>query len=133
VSRPEGELEQDYGRLEGLRARGGPHFVLRLHVLASEECGPRKPVVSNYRPQLWLGQRLASGGKLFWDCVLLVHDGQLVPGSDGDVTMVLATLSPMVLLKHEHLEFYEGSQLVATAEVRRVFVPGHPQHEQDAG
>lgn len=120
-------------RLEGLRARGVPHFVLRLRVLTSEEGGRRQPVVSNYRPQLWLGQRLVSGGKLFWDCALLVHDGQLAPGSDGDVTMLLAALSPGVLLKHEHLEFYEGSQLVATAEVKRVFAPGHPQHEPDAG
>jgi len=100
-------------------------------MLATEEGGRRGPAFSNYRPQLWIGQRLANRQQLFWDSIWLIHKRSLAPGATGDVTMFLLPGHPpaVVLSKNEHLEFYEGTRLVATAEVMRVYAPGHPQHE----
>jgi hypothetical protein len=126
----EEQTAEHHARLQELRDRGEPHFVLWVHMLGTGEGGRRGPAFSNWRPQLWIGQRLANGRKLFWDSVWFIHDRSLAPGATGDVTMFLpAHLPAAVLSKNEHLEFYEGTRLVATAEVTLVYAPGHPQHE----
>jgi hypothetical protein len=113
VTEPDWERHIDdvHERLERAKASGEPHFILKAHVVSTQEGGRRKPVFSGYRPQLWIGQRLETGEKMFWDSSWLVHDRQLDPGCAGDVTLFISPrLSPRTLSVGEHLEFYEGQR-----------------------
>ncbi len=114
----EGQAEETHAKLERAKEAGEPSFTLKVQVLSTEAGGRRKPVFSGYRPQLWIGQRLESGEKLFWDSVWLVHERRLDPGQRGEITMFISPrLSPQTLVVGEHVEFYEGQRLVATAEI----------------
>ncbi len=114
----EGQIDDAHDRLKRAKGAGEPHFILMAHVLSAQEGGRHKPVFSGYRPQLWIGQRLESGEKMFWDSAWLVHERSLDPGCTGEVTLFISPrLSPRTLSVGEHLEFYEGQRQVATAEV----------------
>jgi hypothetical protein len=55
----------------------------------------------------------------------MVHERRLDPGHSAEVTLFISTrLSPLPISVGEHLEFYEGSRLVATAEVTARHLPG---------
>lgn len=114
----ERQIDDAHNNLKRAKDAGEPHFILRAQVVSTQDGGRHKPVFSGYRPQLWIGQRLESGEKMYWDSAWLVHQRRLDPGSSGEVTLFISPrLSPRTLSVGEHLEFYEGQRLVATAVV----------------
>lgn len=112
-----------------LVARGIPHLGLRTRVLTPEEGGRSGPITSGCKPQLSLGQHLVDGTRVVWDCVWLVPAEGARPGDQVEVVMCLSQLPISVISRHEHLEFYEGPRLIAAAEVKWIWAPGHPHHE----
>jgi translation elongation factor EF-Tu-like GTPase len=104
--------------LRELLARGEPHFVVRMTLVKTEDGGRQVRIMHGYRPQLWIGQRLASGDMVHWDSRLYPHGARgIKPGETGKVLMFLLSLPPAVLQVGEHLEFFEGQRRVAIGEV----------------
>jgi translation elongation factor EF-Tu-like GTPase len=128
------QLADRRARLEVLRRDGRAHIVARVTLLPPSQGGRHTPVYSDLRPQLWLGQTLIGGQKLFWDAVWLL-DGEepMQLGETRDVTLFLVGLPPIALSLHEYVEFYEGSRRIATGEIIHIHAPGHPQHQQPSG
>lgn len=106
------------------------HFVVRIRATATADGGRRSPILSDYRPQLWLGQTMADGERIYWEVRLTDLDVEpLKPGSEGIARMRLLTFPALGIVKGERLEFFEGSRKVADGEVLAVQVVGHPQFE----
>lgn len=104
--------------LREMLASGEPHFEVRLTLVKTEEGGRQGRIVHGYRPQLWIGQRLASGDMIHWDSRLYPRsDRGIKPGEIGKALMFLLSLPPAVLQVGEHLEFFEGRRRVAIGEV----------------
>ncbi|MEU8382517.1 hypothetical protein [Streptosporangium sp. NPDC048865] len=104
--------------LREMLARCEPHFVVRLTLVKTEEGGRQGRFVHGYRPQLWIGQRLASGDMIHWDSRLYPRGSRgPKPGETGEVLMFLLSLPSAVLHIGEHLEFFEGRRRVAIGEV----------------
>ncbi|SRR6266545_4146658 len=125
------QLADRRARLDALRRDGRAHIICQLTLLPPSQGGRHAPVYSDFRPQLWLGQTLVGGQKLFWDAVWLL-DGQepMLPGQTREVTLFLVGLPPIVVSLHEYVEFYEGLRRIATGEIIAIHAPGHPHHHQ---
>lgn len=115
-----------------------PYLEVRLTLLGTDDGGRKGPIRADtpYRPQLWIGQRLAAdpdadgapvaepGPMMQWDCQLLLQGrSTLEPGETGGCRMMLGNLPPSVLHERELLEFYEGPRRVGTGVVTRSVVP----------
>ncbi|NRQ37284.1 hypothetical protein HII36_36420 [Nonomuraea sp. NN258] len=113
------DFQTDQKRLlRELLKRGEPHVEVRLTLTKTEEGGRQGRISHGYRPQLWIGQRLASGDMIHWDCQLYPRSGRgIKPGETGIALMFLLSLPIAVLQVGEHLEFFEGQRRVATGVV----------------
>ncbi|MEU8140693.1 hypothetical protein [Nonomuraea sp. NPDC048901] len=113
------EFQGDQKRvLREMLASGEPHFVVQLTLVKTEEGGRQGRIAPGYRPQLWIGQRSASGDMIHWDSRLYPHSGRGIrPGETGKALLFLLSLPPAVLQVGERLEFFEGQRRVAIGEV----------------
>ncbi|MQA34886.1 hypothetical protein [Modestobacter roseus] len=101
------------------------YFAIDVRMLPTEQGGRRTPAGPRYRPQLDLGERSASGEAVQWDCEWVMDDA-LGPGESTVVYLRLFGLSDEALRSGQHLDFFEGRQLVATGEVVTVVRAGEP-------
>lgn len=99
-------------------------FTFRVHLLPTSEGGRLEPVMSGYRPQLFIGQHFLDGTRSEWDCEWTFDSPvQLNPGDEGVVEARLMGLPDGALLSGHRVEFYEGPRKVATGHVVSVQRP----------
>jgi hypothetical protein len=120
------QLERKHGDLKSW-LHEEPYIVVQATL------GDRPFVASDYRPQLWIGQTLRNGERLYWDGIWLIHRKRLDRGESGTITVFVRGLPISALCNGEKVEFYEGQRKTAEGHILRIRSDGHAHDTSTPG